>query len=42
MQLDEDILSTILEEIFDKYKFDPHSHVFWTVTTKGWSSFQYS
>jgi len=27
MQSDEDTLSTILEEIFDWYDFDPHTHV---------------
>jgi len=27
MQSDEDILSTIPEEIFDRYEFDPHPHV---------------
>jgi len=27
MQLDEDTLSTIHEEIFDGYEFDPHPHV---------------
>jgi len=27
MQSDEDALSTIPEEIFDGYEFDPHPHV---------------